>query len=116
MAKLEVNGETLEVVLADNESARAFADLMADGPVMVDAHAYGGFEQVGRLPEALPANDVQITTAPGDIVLYQGNQVSVFCGSNTWSYSRLGRIEGCAEDRIVELLGGDDVQLVFSLA
>ena len=115
-ATLEVNGQTLQVALEANDAGRAFADLMADGPVTVDAHEFGGFEQVGDLPQPFPASDTQITTEPGDIVLYQGDQVSVFYGSNTWSYTRLGHIEGQTADQLEALLGAGDAQLVFSLA
>ena len=115
-ATLEVHGQTLQVALEANDAGRAFADLMADGPVTVDAHEFGGFEQVGDLPQPLPASDTQITTEPGDIVLYQGDQVSVFYGSNTWSYTRLGHIEGQTADQLEALLGAGDAQLVFSLA
>ena len=69
--------------------------------------AYGGFEQVGSLPQRFSRNDVQTTTQPGDIVLYSGNQLVIFFGSNSWSYTRLSHIEGLSTDELTALLDKD---------
>ena len=74
---------------------------------------YGGFEQVGSLGTSLPRNDVQTTTQAGDLVLYSGNQIVVFYGSNSWAYTRLGRIEGLSSSEIAELLGNGAVELTL---
>ena len=76
---------------------------------------YGGFEQVGEIGTSLPRNDVQTTTSAGDIVLYSGNQIVLFYGSNTWSYTRLGRIEGMSQAQLSRLLGGDPVTVTISM-
>lgn len=77
-----------------NEAVEALAGLCADAPLEIPMSMYGGFEQVGPIGEELPRNDVQTTTRAGDIVLYAGNQIVVFYGSNSWSYTRLGHIAG----------------------
>ena len=64
-----------------------------NGAIEVFASRYGGFEQVGSLPQSFSRSDAQMTTQPGDIVLYSGNQLVIFFGSNSWSYTRLGHIE-----------------------
>lgn len=74
--------------------------------------AYGGFEQVGSFPRSFSRNDVQMTTEPGDIVLYSGNQLVVFFGSNSWSYTKLGHISLAAE-KLAELLGGESTVIEF---
>lgn len=107
---------TLAATLAQNESARAFAGLLAAGVVTLSLHGYGGFEQVGALPARLPRNDTRIAAAPGDIMLYQGNQLVMFYGTNEWSYSRLGRIDGAERDALAALLGAGDVTATFALA
>ena len=90
---LSFNDRTYTATLADNPSAQAFAELLKDGPLTVSAHDYGNFEKVGSLGTELPRTDEQITTAPGDIILYQGNQITVYYAQNTWNFTRLGRID-----------------------
>lgn len=112
---MSANGTSLQVTLADNEAASALAELLQEGPITVGMHAYGGFEKVGPLPRALPASDAQLTTEPGDVMLYQGNQMTVFYGPNTWDYTPLGKIEGATADSLLEALGEGDVEVTLSL-
>jgi hypothetical protein len=76
---------------------------------------YGGFEQVGNLGQSLPHNDKQTTTRAGDIVLYAGDSVVVFYGSNSWAYTRLGKITDPSEAELSQMLGSGDVKLTFVL-
>ena len=62
---------------------------------------------MGSLPQSFTRNDVQMTAQTGDIVLYSGNQLVLFFGKNSWSYTKLGHIEGLSDDEITELLGGN---------
>ena len=103
------------LVLEDNEAAQELFVHVEDGPLALDLREYGGFEKVGPLPWSLPADDVSMTTEPGDVVLYQGNQISVMYGSNSWSYTKLGHIEGAAAEDLAEALGSDDVTIELSL-
>ena len=73
---IDVNGHTLTSVLSDNSSAQAFAELLESGSVTIEMNDYGNFEKVGTLPETLPRNDERITTEAGDLILYQGNQIT----------------------------------------
>ena len=77
---------------------------------------YGGFEQVGSIGTNLPRNDVQITTGSGDIVLYSGDRIVVFYGSNSWSYTKLGHITDSSGYTMEELLGNGDVSIKISLS
>ncbi len=86
------------------------------GPVTVSLHAYGGFEQVGPLPWSLPASDEQIAASPGDIMLYQGDQITIFTGSNSWAYTPLGSIEDATPEMLSEVFAGDAVEITLSLA
>ena len=109
-------GDTqLVVTLADTDAARALAEKLQAGPVTVSLHAYGGFEKVGPLPWGLPASDEQTTAQPGDVMLYQGNQITVFTGSNSWAYTRLGHIEGATSESLLEVLGDGDAKVALSL-
>lgn len=113
---ISANGKQLEVQLANTNAARALAEHLQTEPVTVDLHPYGGFEQVGPLPWALPESDEQITTSPGDVMLYQGNQITIFTGSNSWAYTPLGNIEGATSDTLREVFGDDAVEITLSLA
>ena len=75
---------------------------------------YGGFEQVGSIGQSIARNDVQMTTQSGDIVLYSGNQLVVFYGSNSWSYTKLGKIN-LSQKELEELLGNGDVTITLAL-
>ena len=109
-------GDTqLVVTLADTDAARALAQRLQDGSVTVSLHAYGDFEKVGPLPWGLPASDEQTTAQPGDVMLYQGNQITVFTGSNSWAYTRLGHIEGATSESLLEVLGDGDAKVALSL-
>ncbi len=105
---LSVNGTPLAVTWEDNESVAELADLAAQTEVTVNTHRYGGFEQVGSLPQSITDNDEQMTAVPGDIVLYSGNSIVLFYGSNTWSYTKLGHIEGLSEDELNTMLDADE--------
>ena len=113
---ISANGKQFEAQFADTNAARALAEQLQTGPVTVSLHPYGGFEQVGPLPWALPESDEQITTSPGDIMLYQGNQITIFTGSNSWAYTPLGRIEDASSDALREVFGGDAMEITLSLA
>jgi len=111
--KMKIDGRELTVIWEDNESVHALAELASGSPVTVEMSMYGGFEQVGSLGTSIPRNDVQTTTQKGDIVLYSGNQIVVFYGSNSWSYTRLGRIDGLSNSELENLLGSGEVELIL---
>ncbi len=112
--KMEINGTEIPVVWEDNKSVRALMELAAKEPVVVEMSMYGGFEQVGPLGTNLPRNDQPTTTSAGDIVLYSGDQIVVFYGSNSWSYTRLGNME-LAPEEISKLLSQGDVSITLSV-
>ena len=110
-----IGEHTLPVQLADNSSAAALWELLKQGDITVDAHDYGNFEKVGSLGTELPTNDEQITTEPGDVILYQGNQITVYYDTNSWSFTRLGKVQGVTADELKTILGDGDVTMVLSL-
>ena len=112
---LRTNGTALTITLADTEAASALAELLQSGPMEINLHSYGGFEKVGPLPQTLPTNDEQITTGPGDVMLYQGNQITIFYGSNTWDYTPIGHIEGVTTETLLAAFGEGDVTVELSL-
>ena len=108
-----IDGTEVSVEWESNEAVNALRDLVSEGPLTVKMSMYGGFEQVGSLGAGLPRNDVQTTTEPGDIVLYSGNQIVVFYGSNSWAYTRLGHITDKNEQELTELLGNGNVEITI---
>ena len=104
---LSIDGTPLTVLWEDNETVSALLTAAQNGAIEVTASRYGGFEQVGSLPQSFSRSDAQMTTQPGDIVLYSGNQLVIFFGSNSWSYTRLGHIEGLSTDELTALLDKD---------
>ena len=110
---LKIDGETVPVEWEDNESVAALRELAEDG-LEINTSRYGGFEQVGDIESSLPRNDKDITTDAGDIMLYAGSNIVLFYGSNSWAYTRLGKI-GLTEKEIKELLGNNDVTITLSV-
>ena len=108
-------GETpVTVAWENNESVEALKTLAEEG-LRIDMSMYGGFEQVGSIGQSLPRDDQQTTTASGDIVLYSGNQLVVFYGSNSWAYTRLGHIIDQTPAQMKALLGSGDVTITLSM-
>lgn len=115
MIYADTGKQILEIVLEDNSSAEAFLSLLKEGDVTVSMHDYGSFEKVGALGSELPANDERITTEPGDVILYQGDQITIYYDANTWTFTRLGKVRGLSQDELKEALGDGDLTVVFSL-
>ena len=115
---ITVNGNKLKVTLDENSSVAALVEVLKKGDIVYTADDYGGFEKVGGLGFSLPTNNVEITTQPGDVILYSGNQIVLFYGSNTWSYTKLGKIEGYSVSELRVLLGAGSgsVQVTVSLS
>ena len=111
---LSINDTEVTVDWEDSESVAALTELVSSEPLTVQMSMYGDFEQVGSLGTALPRNDSQTTTQAGDIVLYSGNQIVIFYGSNSWAYTRLGRITDQSAAEMADLLGNGDVTVTLS--
>ena len=116
MIYAHIGERTLTIRPENNSSAEAFAALLAEGDITVDMHDYGGFEKVGPLGASLVTNDTRITTEPGDVILYQGNQITIYYDVNTWSFTRLGRVQDLTADELRKALGDGDPTVVFSLS
>ena len=111
-----VNGKVLKILATENSSADAFLDLLKSGDVPVEMHDYGSFEKVGPLGTTLPRNDEQITTEPGDVILYQGDQITIYYDVNNWSFTRLGKVQDLSQAEVKDILGSGNVTVTFSLS
>ena len=115
---ITIDGKTLSVVLVDNEATQTLVAALQEGDITYEAHDYGSFEKVGALGRSLPTSDTQITTQAGDVILYSGNQIVLFYGSNSWSYTRLGRMEYSSQAELESFLkaGQGNVTVKLSLS
>ena len=114
MMQMKINDTPVTVAWENNESVSALKDLAMSG-LTIQMSMYGGFEQVGSIGQRLPSHDVQTSTSAGDIVLYSSNQLVVFYGSNSWSYTRLGHITDKTSDEMRMLLSNGDVTITISM-
>lgn len=114
---ITVNGQSFTATLVENSATEALKQRLAQNDINVNLRDYGDMEKVGSLGFSLPANDQRTTTRPGDIVLYQGNSIVIFYGSNTWAYTVLAKVDHVStREEMLELLGGKgDITLTLSL-
>lgn len=113
--QLYIDGTPVTVAWEDNTSVDALKELAAFAPLVIRMSMYGGFEQVGPIGSRLPRDDVDTRTQAGDIVLYSGNQIVVFYGTNSWAYTRLGHITDHDAAGMAELLSHGDVTLTLQI-
>ena len=112
---LIINNQELKVTLEENTTTKELINILKEKEIVIKAHDYGNFEKVGNLGFNLPTNDKQITTSYGDIVLYNGNEISLFYNSNTWSYTKIGHINNITQEELIDILKDGDVTLTFKL-
>ena len=113
---ITANGRSETITLVNNDATRKLLEILANGPMSVSLNDYGGFEKVGSLPVSLPTSDSRITTESGDVILYQGRNLVIFYGSNTWSYTRLGKINSLSANEIRAFLGNGEIEITLSLS
>ena len=113
--KIHVNDTTFTATLEENSSAKAFAEFLAQGDMTLDMHDYGSFEKVADLPRSFPRNDTPIDTDAGDIILYQGNSITIYYDKNSWNFTRLARIDNVNKKRLQQILGKGNVKATFSV-
>ena len=112
--QMRIDDTNVTVDWEQNESVEALKNLCQDRPLTIRMSMYGGFEQVGAIGQSLPRKDSRTTTEAGDIVLYSGDQIVVFYGSNSWAYTRLGHIRDKSAQEMAELLGNGDVTITIN--
>lgn len=113
--KITAGDTTFTATLADNSSVEALKELLAEGPLTIDMRDYAGMEKVGPVGTSLPRNDEQISTGAGDIILYQGNSLVIYYDTNSWNFTRIGKIEGVTGEELLDAFGSGDVTVTFSL-
>lgn len=115
---ITIDGQTQSVTLVDNSATRALVEKLQQAPISVTLNSSGGFEIWGALGFSLPTSNQQMTAQPGDVILYNGSNICLFYGSNSWSYTRLGKIDGMSESELRSFLkaGESNISVTLSLA
>ncbi len=108
-------GRTFTATLVDNSSTQALKEQLAKGNITVEMEDYANMEKVGSLGIRLPRNDKQTTTGPGDIILYQGHNLVIYYDTNSWSFTRLGKINNASQADLKAALGKGGVTVTLSL-
>ncbi len=111
---IETGGRVFYADFEDNSSAEALKENLKGGSITLSMRDYGGFEKVGDLPFSLVTNDEEITTSAGDVILYQGSQLTIYYDVNTWRFTRVAKIRG-ADGSLKEQLGEGDISVTLSL-
>lgn len=101
--------------MVENTSTEALKELLNKNPLTIKMDDYGNFEKVGEIGTTLPRNDVRITTEPGDIILYLGTRLCLYYSPNTYTFTRIGKIEGVTQEYLKKVLGEGSVTATFSL-
>ncbi len=112
--KLLIDDVEVKVEWEDNDSVKAIKEIVKNGSLTITTHQYSGFEQVGEIGQSIVSNNVQMTTEPGDIVLYNDSNIVIFFGNNSWSYTKLGKIKDKSLSELKQLLDKNNVVIKFS--
>lgn len=114
--KIYCGNKSLNIELANNKSAKAFAEKLTNGDITVKLSDYEDFEKTGKLGFNLPRSDENITTAAGDVILYLGNTIAIYYDTNSWNFTRIGRIPNMTREKMLDFFGGyGDVEVTFSV-
>ena len=115
---ITIDGRTEAVTLTNNSATQALVAKLQEASVTVTLNSSGGFEIWGALGFSLPTSNEQINAQPGDIVLYNGSNICMFYGTNSWNYTLLGKIDGLSEGELRTFLkaGESNISVTLSLS
>ncbi len=113
---ITIGGVTKTATLVDNAATRELAAKLQEAPVVVTLNSSGGFEIWGTLGFSLPTSNEQMNAQLGDIVLYNGSNICMFYGTNSWSYTRLGKIDGLTESELRTFLKAGESNISVTLS
>ena len=112
---IKIGNSVLEAELANNSSAEALLEKLKENDITIQMSDYGNFEKVGELGFSLATNNRQITTKAGDLILYQGNKFVIYYDTNSWNFTKLGKIKNISQDDLKSILGDGDVMVVLTI-
>lgn len=112
--EIQIGDMSMLAELYSNDTTEELIGLLKEKELVMSASNYGGFEKVCSIGQSLTRNDTQISTKPGDIMLYSGNQIVIFYDSNSWAYTPLGHIDATANE-LKAFLSGDEKEVTIRL-
>ena len=113
---ITIDGQAQAVTLVDNQATKTLVETLQQAPVTVTLNSSGGFEIWGALGFSLPTSNEQINAQPGDLILYNGSNICIFYGTNSWSYTRLGKIDGLSESELCTFLKAGESNITVTLS
>ena len=115
---LTIGGITKTATLVSNSSTEALVAQLQLGNITYEAHDYGNFEKVGPLGYTFPENNEQINTVPGDLILYQGSNLCIYYDTNSWNFTRIGKLDNMTQADIKTWVnaGGNNVSVTLSIS
>ena len=115
---ITISGVTKTATLVSNSSTESMVAQLQQGDITYEAYDYGNFEKVGALGYTFPENNTQITTEPGDLILYQGSNLCIYYDTNSWNFTRIGKLNNMTQADIKTWVnaGGDNVTVTLSLS
>ena len=114
---ITIGGITKTATMVSNSSTEALVAQLQQGDITYEAHDYGNFEKVGALGYTFPENNEQITTVPGDLILYQGSNLCIYYDTNSWNFTRIGKLDNMTQADIKKWVnaGGNNVTVTLSI-
>ena len=115
---ITIGGVSKTATMVSNSSTEALVAQLQQGDITYEAHDYGDFEKVGPLGYTFPQNNTQITTVPGDLILYQGSNLCIYYDTNSWNFTRIGKLDNMTQSDIKTWVnaGGDNVSVTLSVS
>ena len=113
---ITIDGRTESITLADNNATKALVARLQEAPVTITLNSSGGFEIWGALGFSLPTSNEQINAQPGDVILYNGSNICIFYGTNSWSYTRLGKVDNLSASELASFLKAGDSNIKVTLS
>ena len=115
---LTIGGVTKTATLVSNSSTEALVAQLQQDDITYEAHDYGSFEKVGPLGYTFPENNEQINTVPGDLILYQGSNLCIYYDTNSWNFTRIGKLDKMTQADIKTWVnaGGSNVSVTLSVS
>ena len=115
MLNIAVNGTNIQVNLYENSSAAAVKELLRKGPLTIHMKDYANMEKFGSFGMQLPTNDEHITTEAGDVILSEGNLLVIYYAPNTWTFTRLGKVQNLSGAELKKVLGKGSITVTLTI-
>lgn len=111
-----INNNKLKIELENNSSTKQLVELLKEEDITYIADDYGNFEKVGSINHNIVRNDSYVNAIPGDVILYQGNNICLYYGYNSYNFTKIGHIYNYNEEELREILAASKGEIVVKLS